>query len=570
MARYRFADFELNLATRELSRAGELVDLQPKVFAVLALLVRNPDRALSKDDFLEQVWSGRFVTDYVLSRCIRELRKVLGDDAREPRFIRTVRAHGYQFVAPVAEVSETDARRQVRVAVLPFRPLDPRASDAALELGLADTLINDLSRMERLVVRPLDVVMHAGGGQADADALALGRRLDVDVLIEGRLQLARDRVRISARALRVPGGLALLSERFEEELTDLFRLQDTLSGRISRALQTRLGGGDPAAIQRGTRSVRAYRHYVDGRLNLARHSVPSVTDALASFERALDIDPDYLEPLIGVAEANDVLATIGTDPARYHENCRRAAQAVIDADPGRARAWSCLGKVAWQFDWDWARAEECLRHATKLDPGDAESLIALSDFLCYQARYDEALEAAERAGEINPFSPWIQALIAQALYMGGQTEQAITQARRALELTPDFGFSHFFLGLALMAAGRNDQAIEHIRQACDLTGRQDFTAVLGLALARAGDEQAARSVLDEMRALAEQGAPVPPVAFAVIHTGLGEEELALECFQQVLAQRSWHLLLLHADPGFQTIRARPEGLALLREAGLPL
>ena len=115
--------------------------------------------------------------------------------------------------------------------------------------------------------------------------------------------------------------------------------------------------------------------------------------------QALELDPHYLEPLLGVAEANDLMATLGVNSARYHEETRKAAQSVIAADPERAGAYCCLGKVAWQSDRDYAKAEALFRRAAGIDPGNAETLIALSDYLCYQGRYDEALGAAERAGE---------------------------------------------------------------------------------------------------------------------------------------------------------------------------
>jgi DNA-binding winged helix-turn-helix (wHTH) protein/cytochrome c-type biogenesis protein CcmH/NrfG len=567
--RFLFGDFELDLARRELRRAGETVDLQPKVFSVLALLVKNSHRALGKDDFLERVWSGRFVTENVLARCIRQLRKVLDDDPSEPSFIRTLRGYGYQFVAPLRSAEARGRQNPTRVAVLPFEPLIPHQAAPALELGLADTLVNDLSRIDGLIVRPLKVATDANKGRAPSDPISLGRTLDVDVVIEGRMQLADERVRLNVRALRVPEGSALMAERFEERLTDLFKLQDALSKSILGVLAAQLTGHSiPIEIHRGTISLEAYQAYVQGRLRMAEHSVPAIELALEDFQRSLKLDPDYLEPLIGVAEANDLLATLGADPARYHEASRQAAQQVIAADPGRARAYSCLGKVAWQFDWDFEAAESLFRRAAQIDPGDEETLIALSDFLCYQARQDEALEAAERAGEINPFSPWIQALIAQALYMGGHYGEAREQAQRALEQVPDFGFSQFFLGLSLFQLDRHEEAIGLLEKAVENTGRSDFAAALGFVLARAGDQESARHMLAEMRAARDEGAPVPPIALGILHLGLDEEHEALIQIREVLAQRSWHILLLQVDPMFAQLRARPDGLALLREAGL--
>lgn len=569
---YHFKDFELDLARRELRRRGQPVDLQPKVFAVLALLVQRAGEALGKDDFLEEVWSGRFVTENVLSRCIREIRKALGDDASQPSYIRTVRGHGYRFVAPVEGAPMPEDRTDVliRLAVLPFQPVIADMANPALELGLTDTLINDLSHFEALVVRPLRAVLDALGNQALADPLALGQKLDVDVVVESRLQLDGNRLRLNTRAIRVPEGTALMAERFDADLTDLFDVQDQLSRRISGSLVLRLSGdAGPAGKRRQTRDLRAYQAYADGRVKLARYEGDSATLALEDFERALAYDPQYVEALIGVAEANDLLATLGRDPARYHERTRRAAEQAIKIDPGRARAYTCLGKVTWQYDWNWPEAERLLRQGTVLDPDDADALIARSDFLCYQRRFDEALEAAERAGVINPFSPWIQTLIAQALYMGGSVEAALEQARRTVELAPDFGFARFFLARSLFDLGKRAQAIAQLQQAIRGTGRDDFDGVLGYMLARNGDRAGAQAILERMQQSERRGMPVPLIGFVIVQVGLGDCDAAFESFRRFVEQRSWHALLLYADPLLKELRARPEGLAQLRAMDLP-
>lgn len=567
--RFLFGDFELDLARRQLRRAGEVVHLQPKVFAVLALLVQNPRQALSKDDFLDRVWSGRFVTENVLARCIRQLRKTLIDDASNPAFIETVHGYGYRFVATVRPARVRRRQDLTRIAVLPFEPIVPQEAEPALQLGLADTLVTDLSGIEGLIVRPLKVVTDARDRDPGCDPISLAHTLDVDVIIEGRMQLAGDYIRLNVRALRVPEGSALMAKRFEERRANLFKAQGALSRSVLAVLVARFANDSTRIeIHRGTTSVEAYQTYVEGRLRLAEHSVTAIQEALACFKRAIEIAPQYLEPQLGLAEANDLLATLGQDPARYHEETRKAALSVVASDPQRARAYTCLGKVAWEHDRDFETAEAMFRRAAGIDPSDADTLIAFSDFLCYQARYDEALSAAERAGEINPFSPWIQALIVQALYMGGQYEEALEQAEHALRRAPDFGFSQFFAALALLQLDRDEEAIELLDKAIENTGRQDFRAVRGYALAKSGNRESARRVLAAMRAARDAGAPVPPIAFAMIHLGLGEQDEALRELHKVLAQRSWHILLLHADPIFAQLRAKPEGLALLKEGGI--
>jgi tetratricopeptide (TPR) repeat protein len=336
-----------------------------------------------------------------------------------------------------------------------------------------------------------------------------------------------------------------------------------------QGLSLRLGEeASPPFATRRTRHVEAYRDFVDGRLLLAEHSVSGTNGALACFDRALDIDPAYVEALVASAEAHEFLGSLGTDPAKHYARMRAFSDSAIRLHPGSARAYCSLGKVAWQHDWGWARAESLFRKAVALDGNDAEILIALSDFLAYQRRYEEALDVAERAGEVNPFSPWVHALITQALYMGGRLDEALAQGRRAIDLAPGFGFSQFFLGLSLLQLERMDEGARQIEEAMASSGRQDFVGMLGYALARAGDREGAMAILAQLDQAAAAGAPIPPIAWAAVHHGLGDEEQALARFREVFEQRSWHALLLHAEPAFAGLRARPEAGALLRQIDL--
>jgi len=570
--RYRFDRFELDMGRRALLYDGLPVDLQPKTLAVLALLLSRPDEAIGKDDFLEEVWSGRFVTENVLARCILLLRQTLDDDATNPRYIRTVRGHGYQFVAPVetSSIPAMELPRPRSIAIMGFRAVPPEDRNQALELGLAETLVNDLCLIADLVVKPLSATRDATAGAGTSDPVEVGRMLGVDAVVEGNLQLDPRRIRVNVRAIRVADGSTLLSDRCEAPIDDLFTAQDLICHRVMQSLSLRLGEDTtrPFATRR-TRHVEAYRAYVDGRLLLADHSVSGTNEALACFDRALRIDTGYVEALVASAEAHEFLGTLGTSHAAHYERMRQLSEHAIQFDPGSARAHCCLGKVAWQYDWNWVIAESLLRKAVTLDGNDAEVLIALSDFLAYQRRYEEALDVAERAGEVNPFSPWVHALIAQALYMAGHLDEALEQGRRAVALAPEFGFSQFFLGLSLLRLDRPEEGAAQIREAMANSGRQDFIGMLGYALARAGDRAGATTILAQLDAAAAAGAPVPPIAWAAVHHGLGHHEQAMALFQQVFEERSWHILLLHAEPAFQSLRTRPEAGALLRQLDLP-
>lgn len=270
---YRFGSFLLDPARRRLEREGREVPLQPKVFSTLLYLVERSDRVVPREEFLDALWSGTFVTDNVLSRSIREVRRALGDEAGDPAFVKTVPRVGYHFVGEIDGPAPGAASpRGVRtLAVLPFRPLVPRAGDESLEMGMADTLITRLSNLPDLVVRPLSAVRAYTG--FDQDPLAAGRRQRADAVVEGGIQRQEARVRVTVRVLRVADGSALMAEAFDEPFTGIFGVQDAICRRIADALALKLSGREARRLEkRHTKSTEAYRLYLLGRLHLGRRT----------------------------------------------------------------------------------------------------------------------------------------------------------------------------------------------------------------------------------------------------------------------------------------------------------
>ena len=580
-SRYRFGPFVLDADRRQLERDGRSIALQPKVFSTLLYLVENRTRAVSKEELLEALWPDSFVTEGVLTRSIKQVRAALDDDARQPEYVRTVPRIGYHFIGEAAKEGEPHAsdaglagdgqagapRRQIRtLAVLPFRPLLADRGDPSLELGVADTLINQLSKLEPLIVRPLSAMRRYDG--IDTDPLEAGRQQQVDAVIEGSIQQSSDKVRVSMRMLRVTDGRAIWAGQFDQAADDIFLVQDAICERVARALEVELSPRVRDRMSVGTSVPEAYREYLIGRRLLGRHTTETARDSIEHFERALDLDPAYALAHVGLADAYDLLGTLGgPDYGELYEKVRRSAQRALALDPELAWATCSLAKIAWQHDWDFAAADRLFRQALAAEPHHSEILIARADYEAQIGRAERSIELARQALEIDPLSPWVGAMLAQAYHMNQDYELAIEQGRATLALEPDFAFALFFVGVASIHLGRYDEGLEALERATELAGRGDFFAVRGWALGRAGHHDAARAVLAELERLAEHN-PVPPFAFALIHTGLDEHERALELLEQCLDAPTWHLLLVGSDPAFEPLRADPRGQQLLVKLGL--
>ena len=222
---YEFGPFRLDPAERRLLREDAPVTLTPKVFDLLLLLVRNGGRALGKEEFMREIWPDSFVEEGNLNRQISTLRKALGDGLEGNRFIETIPKRGYRFVAGVRETGAPVSERSL--AVLPFKAMHGREADEPyLGLGMADAIITKLSNLGRINVRPTGAVLkYADAGQ---DILAAGRELKVEALLDGRVQRAGGRVRVTAQLVNVRDGATIWAEKFDEEFTDIFAVQDSI------------------------------------------------------------------------------------------------------------------------------------------------------------------------------------------------------------------------------------------------------------------------------------------------------------------------------------------------------
>lgn len=566
MTARRFGSFTLDNAQRRLDREGAEVPLQPKVFDTLWYLTEHPGRVVGRNELLEQLWPDTFVGDAALTRCIKEIRRALDDDPRDPRFIRTVPSVGYEFIAGV-EVATSASRTGLQVlAVLPFRPLAEDQRDPSLELGMADALITKLSVLRQLVVRPLATVRHYC--ELDQDPLDAGQELGVDAVVEGGLLRLEDRLRVSVRVLRCEDGRALFAEQYDEPYDDVFRLQDAVCRRITAAVSLQLDAAETGRlVKHETDDLEAYRHFLRGRLGLGRLVPAEAERSIADFERALETDPGFAQAWVSVAEANVVIAWQGVDPGRYYERARRAAERALELDDRLGAAWSWLGTVAWEHDWEWQKSDRHFRRATELAPSVVDVWGRYSASCAFSGRHDEAIRLGRCAVALDESSPMAVAWLGQALHMAGRPEETIDLAVPLLDRVSEAPFARLILGLAYLQTGQLDLAIASLEQAA-ATLRPDVLSMLAHAYIRAGQQREAEALEDRLAQAGPEGV-VPPFARAMLHAAREDADRFFEAMAEVFDQPSLHAALLASDPLFERYRSDPRAEPLIRRLRLP-
>jgi serine/threonine-protein kinase len=599
----QFYGYRLDVVRRQLlDPDGAPVPLMPKATETLVHLVMHAGRTVSKDELLRAVWPNTVVEENNLTQNISALRRAFGEKLGEHRFIVTIPGQGYRFVAPVSPVVGASPelvpalarpRRALlgavalvvlvagaivwrlvamqdaaippqpqTIAILPFKPVVAGDRNEAMELGMADSLIMELSRSAHLIVRPLNATRRFVA--LDQDPLQAGRQLEVEAVVEGTIQVADDRVRASARLLRVADGRQLWAGKFDEQFSNIFQVQDAIAQRVADALAIRLN----PQPERRTENVRAYELYMRGRLHAMRLVLPEVRRGIEYYERSIAEDPAYALPRAGMADAMRA-SVLSNDapPAEMAARAKIAAVRAMQLAPDLAETNYARGMVAMWFEFDWPAAERHLSRAVEIAPNDADAHLYLAHLYSNLGRKPEALSHARRARELNPVSPLIAALEGMFLTHQLEHEEAIRRLREAVSLEPQFWLSHHLLANALIDAGQYEAALPESAEAKRLSPLQTLSdAFSAIALARLGRKDEARAILESLSAAARDRY-IPPTHFALIETALGNREQAFAHLEAALAVRDARLALLKIDPKWNDLRSDPRFAALLLRMG---
>lgn len=581
-AAYQFGPFRLIPGEGVLLRGEEIVPLPVKALAVLSLLVRHRGRVLQKNDLIENVWPDCYVEDNNLTQNISAIRRALGDVLDKPRYIETIPRRGYRFIGKVAELDAVETRDRATprpspappaacrigttLGILPFRTMGAECADF-WGVGMADSLINRLSGIEQIRVRPTASVLRYDG-QA-LDWATAGRELKVDTLLSGCIQRAGGRIRVSVQLVSAHDGMTLWAGQFDDSFTDIFAVEDSISSQVARTLTPKLTGAETRRIaRRDTENTEAHRAYLRGRYLWNRRTEEDLRRSIQCFEEAVALDPAYALAYVGLADAYTVLGGYGDlAPQESYPRARAAALHALEIDADLDEAHIPLGDVAMYYDWDASGAEKQYRQALERRPDYATAHHFFAWYLIGKGRFDEAGEEMRRALEIDPLSAIINTQKGLPDYFARRYDRAIASFREALEMHPLFSVGHVYLGRACTQAGRYGEATDTLRKAVDLSHRRPIAvAALSYALAAAGQREEARALLDELKTPAERRY-TSPYYIAVACAGLGQRAEALRWLEAAHAERANQLVISAFEPAWDPLRSRSEFAELMARVG---
>jgi serine/threonine-protein kinase len=467
----------------------------------------------------------------------------------------------------------TTSRRKATVtpaiAVLPFADMSPEKDQEYFCEGMAEEVINALAQIEGLRVVARSSAFQFRG--RDHDIREVGEKLRVTSVLEGSVRRAGSRLRVAARLINVADGFQVWSERYDCEMKDVFDIQDEISRAIVQALKLKLiGDQQQQLVRRYTDNIEAYQLYLKGRYHWNRRVPGSVAKATEFFKQALDEDPNYAPAYAGLADCYILPGYYAlAAPKDMMPLGKAAALKALEIDPNLAEAHASLGAVAALYEFNWAEAEAYFRRAMEENPSYSIARYWYAIFaLAPQGRLDEALREAKKGRELDPLSPAPSSAVGMMTCYQHDYDRAIKELQKTLDLDPHFVIGHFYLGKIYFEQGRIEEGRAALQKARDVMGDTAVViGVLGYYLAVNGDRDGAMKLLDLLNNFAAQRY-VPAQPFALIYSGLGENDLAFEWLDKAYEEQSSLLIWLKVDPTFDKLRSDPRFSLLLRKMGL--
>jgi serine/threonine-protein kinase len=468
--------------------------------------------------------------------------------------------------AGAAVAGEADGRGSI--AVLPFADMSPDHDQEYFGDGMAEELIDALTKVDGLRVAARTSSFAFKG--KEEDICAIGVKLRVGSVLEGSVRKAGNRLRITAQLISVADGYHLWSETYDRELEDVFAIQDEISRAIVGALQLKLAVGEGESLAPpSTRNMEAYDLYLKGRHYWYLRFRGGLQTALGCFEKAIEKDPEYALPHTGVALTYSILGAVGFIPP---DHARRTAQAAADRalaiDETESEVQHAAAAVKFWLLWDWDGAEQQFERAVELNPAHAEALDWWSVVLALRGRFAESSERAARARAAAPESAFLAIGRGLSALWARRHEEAIAELEWALEREPAAANALWMVGAVYSAVSKHEEAIAAHEKAVALTDRAPWSlGLLGASYGQAGMEREAETLLDELRERSEHEY-VAPASLAIVWASLGRTEETLRCLEAAADEKSPLLLVSVRAHVLDGVRSDERFAAILKRMGL--
>jgi adenylate cyclase len=434
------------------------------------------------------------------------------------------------------------------IAVLPFEDMSPQKDQEYFCDGITEELINALTHVASLKVIARTSSFAFKGKQKDMREI--GRKLDVETLLEGSIRKDGKLLRITAQLIKVADGSHLWSEKFDREIDDVFAIQDEISLAIVDHLKVKLLGKEKALmVKRPTEDPEVYNLYLKAMYHMSLATDEAVGKAIGYIGQALQKDPGFAAGYAHLGASNMLGSFFGNIPPNEgYPKAKEYAKRALEIDNTIAEAHMALGTINMFYDWNWKLAEKEFIQAIQLDPNNSWSRHNYALFLTFMDRNNEAIAEAEKAVALDPLNSFFNSELGVIYTYAHKFDRAREQLKWTITMYPDFFLGHFHLGIAYRGALRTEEAIEEFEMAVKLSGGIPIVvSFLALAYYEIGKIEEAEGLINSLEERSENEY-APAFCFSPYYLLTGDHDQAFRWLERAIDEHDGYLPLNVALP----------------------
>jgi adenylate cyclase len=469
-------------------------------------------------------------------------------------------------VKPMEEKLITFPEWKNSIAVLPFTNISADPEQEYFCEGLSEELINALTQ-----IKDLRVVARTSAfsfKEKEIDVREIGRKLNVDAVLEGSVRKADKRLRITAQLVNVEDGYHLWSERFDREMADIFAIQDEISLAITDRMRLKLLGEDKARLtKRSTESFEAYNLYLRGLHFRRKLTYDSIQKSVYYFKRVIEIDPENALAYAGLAYSYMVLIFYASVPYKEsYPKAKKAAMKALELDDQLVEVHESLSAIKAYLEWDWEGGKRECQRMIELNPGYPWGYFHLAMIFMHHAKYDDCLREYRRALELDPLNVAGHRNLGIAYFRAGQLEKAEETLKRTIEMDPSFLYTHLNLGYVYMLKNKHEEALAEIQNE-PISSRAILEPHTGIVYARMGKKEEARKILNKYTELSKKEF-TPHYFLGLLCFALEENDLGFQWLEKAFEEHDPWMLVLKIDFLLDSVRENPRFKILLKKMNL--
>ncbi len=609
---YRFGEFEVDLHDESIRRGHEKLPINRRTFQVLCLLIERRGEIVTKSEFFENVWNGSFVEDNNLTVAITQLRKVLGDKAKDANFIENIPRKGYRFIGDVergpteGDSETTNATKNERpstqrflvigavisllivlslgfasisgvggnsmskisvkqqtIAVMPFKFRDPESE--YLTAGLTDGISRSLGRNSALRVSDKKATF-ALNDYADRP-LDAASRLGIENVVFGEVERSDGGLIVIAKMVNVNDPSTVWKRQFRRTEADLFATQQEIVAEIFERLNIDNSGAKPE----NARDPKALEFYMKGQYYLNRRTEADFQRSVELFKQTVDLDPTFSQAYVGLSEAYTLGAFVEFKFAPGEKNAliRANIQKALDIDPNLGEAYAARAINRCYYDWDFAGAESDYRRAIELVPSNATAHHWYAEFLSMEGRFDESYREYDKAISLDPLSMAVKTDLALAHFYARDYDSAMEMLNKVKSIDPDFLRTDSYVYWIYRVKGEYGNGIdvlERFHRAEISKGNRvdsDYIKSRLFGLRDGLERKGAKGYWEAESRMEKFDAALGAHAYAQ----LGDKDKAIALLEAAFEKRSSGLVWLKVEPLLDPLRDDPRFADLMTRVG---